>query len=360
MPRLAAQLILAFMSALFKATEIRGAILAGCFGFIFVSALFAQTLAVGPYKPEVQVSGVIRVWGSTEMSGVLAKWEQGFRLYQPKISFDDHLYGTASSIAGLYTGVGDISLLGRDIWPIESSAFQSVFHYSSTGIQVATGSYDIPKAAYALVVYVNKANPLSRITLEQLAGIFGVPNSDDARSTRSWGDLGLSGSWSSSPIHLYNFDYDNDKSMFFRRMVFAGRYHWRDRTKEFMNRVNADGSITDSGQLILDALANDRLGIAISNPHYANSKVKPVALAAHGTNYVAADKDSVAGRTYPLIRPVWIHINRPPQGRVDPKIAEFLLYVLSFEGQNMIMQDGTYLPLPARIVKEQIASLVRP
>ena len=173
------------------------------------------------YEPPLQVSGVIRVWGSTEMAGVLRKWEQGFHSHQPQVRFDDHLYGTASSIAGLYTGVADISLLGRDIWPIERTAFESVFHYESTGIQVATGSYNLPKAAYALVVYVNKANPLSQLTLEELAGVFGVPEVKESRSVRSWGDLGLAGEWSSSPIHIYSFDYDNDKSLFFRRAVFG-------------------------------------------------------------------------------------------------------------------------------------------
>jgi len=321
----------------------------------FISALQGQEPPALPrYEPKAHLSGVIRVWGSTEMAGVLDKWEQGFRLHQPQIRFDDHLYGTASSIAGLYTGVADISLLGRDIWPIEKTAFASVFHYDSTGIQVATGSYDIPKAAYALVVYVNTANPLSRMTLEQLAAVFGVPKAGDGRSLQSWGDLGLTGRWSSSPIHLYNFDYDNDKSLFFRRRIFDGRYYWRDSTKEFANRANPDGSVTDSGDLILSALANDALGIAVSNPHYANSRVKPIALSANGKDYILADRTSVMERTYPLSRPVWIHFNRSPAQHADPKIAEFLRYVLSRDGQTDVLHDGTYLPLPARIAEGQL------
>ena len=319
------------------------------------SNLNAQARAELPiYTPTIAVSGVIRVWGSTEMAGVLRKWEEGFKAHQPQIRFDDHLYGTASSIAGLYTGVADVALLGRDIWPIERTAFESVLHYDSTGIQVATGSYDVPKAAYALVLYVNRANPLSQLTLKQLAGVFGVPiETVHGTAISTWGELGLGGSWSQLPLHLYSFDYDNDKAIFFRRTIFAARYHSKDSIREFTNRINSDGSITDSGQLILDALANDPLGIAVSNPHYANDHVKPLALSADGKTFVMADKRSVMERAYPLSRPVWIHVNLPPAGRLDVKISEFLSYVLSEEGQECVIQDGTYLPLTAKLADEQ-------
>ena len=129
---------------------------------------------------------------------------------------------------------------------------------------------------------------------------------------------------------------------------------------EFTNRVNSDGSIMDSGQLILDELANDVLGIAVSNPHYANDRVKPLALSKDGNNFVSADRTSVMERLYPLSRPVWIHINRPSAGRVDAKVLEFLRYVLSRGGQDGVVQDGTYLPLPTKIVKEQLSSLGLP
>lgn len=335
-----------------------GPVLAGILGQAYATLAFAQVPRELPgYKPAAQLSGVIRVWGSNEMAGLLHLWEQGFRSHHPGIRFDDHLYGTASSIAGLYTGVADLSLLGRDIWPIETTAFESVFHYPSTGIQVATGSYDVPKAAYALVVFVNTSNPLQRLTLGQLAGIFGVPIANDARALRTWGDLGLAGNLAPSPIHLYCFDYDNDKSLFFRRHVFGDRYKWRDSIVEFTNGLNADRSTVDSGDLILKALADDPLGIALSNPHYANSQVKPLALSKDGKTFVLADKTNVTERAYPLSRPIWIHINVPPGRPVDSNISEFLQYVLSREGQHDVERDATYLPLPASIAADQLRRL---
>ena len=41
------------------------------------------------------------------------------------IRFENHLYGAVSAIAGLYTGVADLAVR-REIWPMESLAFQQV------------------------------------------------------------------------------------------------------------------------------------------------------------------------------------------------------------------------------------------
>ena len=42
---------------------------------------------------------------------------------------------------------------------------------------------------------------------------------------------------------------------------------------------------------------------------------------------------------------------------MDPKVKEFLRYVLSQEGQADIMRDGKYLPLTADVVREQLKKL---
>src|SRR5215470_5554903 len=68
----------------------------------------------------------IRVWGSPQMSGVLRLWEQGFQKKRPRARFKNELHGTATGIAGLYTGVADVAVMGREIWPIETMAYESV------------------------------------------------------------------------------------------------------------------------------------------------------------------------------------------------------------------------------------------
>jgi phosphate transport system substrate-binding protein len=42
---------------------------------------------------------------------------------------------------------------------------------------------------------------------------------------------------------------------------------------------------------------------------------------------------------------------------MDPKVLEFLRFVLSPEGQAAVMRDGKYLPLTAEVAKAQLKRL---
>jgi phosphate transport system substrate-binding protein len=95
--------------------------------------------------------------------------------------------------------------------------------------------------------------------------------------------------------------------------------------------------------------------------------VKPVALAEDDSGpYVAPTRQSVANRTYPLTRTVYIYftidtetgdLRDPP---VAPKVKEFLRYVLSRQGQQDVVREGEYLPLTAEVARDQLAKLESP
>jgi len=63
---------------------------------------------------------------------------------------------------------------------------------------------------------------------------------------------------------------------------------------------------------------------------------------------------------YPLSRFIYIYINRPANARIDPKVKEFLEYILSREGQQAVVKEGVFLPLPAAIVEQERARLQQP
>src|SRR5260370_15990678 len=83
-------------------------------GGLLVSPLEGQAPASLPaYQPEQQISGTIRSWGNDQMKTLMTRWEEGFKKYHPGVRFDTTLQGTGTAIAGLYTGVADIALMGR-------------------------------------------------------------------------------------------------------------------------------------------------------------------------------------------------------------------------------------------------------
>jgi phosphate transport system substrate-binding protein len=329
-----------------------------------VMAVRAQSLDhLLSYQPAQTVTGTLRLWGhgspGTDFIGKLVKsWEDGFRRHHPGIRFDNRMYGTASAMGALYTGGGDLAILGREIWPVEIEAFERVLHYPPLGIDIATGSLDIRNMDFALNVFVHQDNPLAQLTLAQVDAVFGSEHRRGTRNIRTWGEFGLNGEWIDQPIRVYGFPVRRGFAIFFQDAALGGSHRWNCDLKEFPDIMKPDGSLLDGGQQILDALAQDRYGIAYSNLRYANPQVKPLALAAKdGGPYYAATKETLIERQYPLTRFITTFINRAPGQSVDPKVKEFLRYILSKEGQQEIVRDGNYLPLSEAAARAQLKKL---
>ena len=319
----------------------------------------AQTVDGLPsYRPEQKVSGSIRVWGHGNakddyIKSLVVAWENDFRRYQPDVHFDNTLLGTASAIGSLYEGTGDIAVMGREIWPEEIEAFGEVMHYPPLGIDILTGSLDIRNKDYALVVFVHRNNPITKLSLQGLDAVFGCEHRRAPQSARTWVDLGLKGEWADKPIHVYGYEISRGFGYYFQQVVFKGGARWNPEMQELGDLRQPDGSLLDAGQRILDALGNDPYGIAYSSLKYVNPNAKPIALGDEQGNFYPATKETVFQRKYPLTRTITAFINRDPTQPTDPKHREFLRYVLSKEGQQQVLQDGGYLPLTVEAVDAQ-------
>ncbi|HEY7887880.1 MAG TPA: hypothetical protein VIC29_06595 [Steroidobacteraceae bacterium] len=333
------------------------------------AALSSRAVAVDlppAYHPDQTVSGTLRIWGHGAydrkrdfIGALVSAWERGFQQYEPAVRFENHLVGTAAAIGSLYTGRGDLALMGREIWPPEVAAFEEVFGYPPTGVDVVTGSFDVRNRDYALVVFVQQRNPIKGLTLAQLRALFAVSDSPGAHSVRTWGDLGLGGPWRDRPIHLYGLPIARGFARFFEQRVFVGDERWRPSLREFADLKGSKGGATDGGQRMLDAMAGDPDSVGYAGMLYQNAEVRPVALAARtGQPYVAPTRDTVMDHAYPLTRMVTMFLNRRPGKPVDPKLREFLRYVLSRQGQQAVLRDGRgYLPILAPAAARELDKL---
>jgi len=329
----------------------------------------AEDLSALPeYRPARQVSGVLRSWGNDRMGVLMKSWEEGFRRQQPGVFFTDNLKGTASAPFGLFESVADLALMGRQIFTYE---FYGIYRRSlllPVGVAVATGSFDVPHKTFALTVFVHRDNPLARLTLGQLDGIFGAERTGGwqglnwnravgrgpERDLRTWGQLGLTGEWADQPIHLYGPPgvYPGGAT-FFQTRVMGGADTWAEGLKEYEDRKG-----------MMEALGRDPLGIAYTGMCYRTALTKPLAIAGSETGpYVTPTRATVADRSYPLSRLIYIYFapdqpsGDPADPKVDPKVREFLRYVLSRQGQEAVAREGDYLPLTAAVVRAQLRKL---
>ena len=111
--------------------------------------------------------------------------------------------------------------------------------------------------------------------------------------------------------------------------------------------------------MMLNALAKDRYGIGYAGLLYHDPGVKPLALAAKsGAPFVEPTNSSVLNHSYPLTRLVTMFLNRAPRQPPEPKLQEFLRYVLSRQGQQAVIRHGHgYLPMLAPFANEELQKL---
>ena len=307
------------------------------------------------YRPARDVSGTIRVWGNPYIPELVAAWEEGFRKFHPGVSFATHLKGTEAALAGLYGNIADVVLVGREAYAPEIEGFAERFGYAPLGVKITSGSYATPHKTFALMVYVHQDNPLAKLTFRQLDALYGAERRRGAISMpRTWGELGLTGEWAARPIHVYGYNFDTGMARFFRQTVMQDSYRWNPLMKEFDNGRDAKGEVINAGTYILQAVAADPDAIGIANVQFENPQVKAVALAEkEGEPFVAPSLESAWRRAYPLTRYSMAFVNRVPGKPVDPKVREFLRYILSRDGMAAVVDDKAFIPLNANTIREE-------
>jgi phosphate transport system substrate-binding protein len=289
---------------------------------------------------------------------------------QEAVRFSDYLLTTSIGITGLVTGAADLGVMGHEIWRPDLNAFHRYFGYEPLEIMFATGSYD-EGSTPGPVIFVNKQNPLAKLTLKQLDGILGAQRTggwrglhwttESARGAdeniRTWGRLGLTGEWANKPIHIFGIDATlSNWSGLIQKVVFKGGDKWNPALHEIVR----GGVETPADVEIANAVARDRLALGFSFMKIVERvpQVKPVALAANvGGPYIEPTRQNFYDRSYPLTNAVYIYLNRPPGKPLPPRVKEFLRYILSQQGQAAVAEDRTYLPLTADAVQEQLRKL---
>ncbi|MDB5737729.1 MAG: Phosphate transporter periplasmic phosphate-binding protein, partial [Sphingomonas bacterium] len=329
------------------------------------------------YQPRHQISGTLRLWGSNYITdGMLGGlWEAAFRKYHPGVRFDWHMKTTEAAVPSLVFGVSDVGI-GRKVTFSELQLYQRYTDHDPLEIELATGSYDVPGWQSGFGVIVNKDNPLAKISMDQLDGIFGAERSGGWEGTswrpnwargpekniRTWGQLGLKGEWADKPIHVYGLNLKYHQASEISDWILKGSDKWNETLRMYANYVTADGKLARG---MNEDLAADKYGIGIvaapttslgGGGAQASQKLLPVAQTDAGP-YVPYTLETVQDRSYPMFDRIYAYANTDPKAGLDPKVIEFLRFVVSREGQEAIMQDGKYLPLPVDVAKAMLAKL---
>ena len=329
------------------------------------------------YAPKSAVAGTIRLWGSNYVTdGYLGGyWEDAFRKYHPGVTFDWRMKTALAAVPALVCGVSDVGI-GRKITFAELELFQRYTDRDPVEITVATGSYDVPGWNPGFGIVVNASNPIAQLTVRQLDGVFGSERAggwdgtswrpQNARgpeqNIRTWGQLGLTGDWANKPIHVYGLNLRYHQATEISDAILGGSDKWNENLRVSANYVDKNGKL---GRGLNEDLAKDPYGIAyIAAPttnlgrERANPQLKVLKIAAgDGGPYVPYTLETIHDRTYPLFDAIYAYADQVSGQRMDPKVHEFMRFVVSQEGQAEVMRDGKYLPLTADVARAQLAKL---
>ncbi|MEE4255349.1 MAG: phosphate ABC transporter substrate-binding protein [Desulfuromusa sp.] len=305
--------------------------------------LFATTGFASPLKVDVNISDYVKVQGvagnlnsvgSDTLNNMMTFWAEGFRKKYPNVNIQIEGKGSSTAPPALIEGTSQLGPMSRKMKDKEIQAFESKYGFKPTMIGVALDS---------LAVFINKDNPINGLSLQQVDAIFSKTHKGGLSDAAVWGDVGLKGDWANKPISLYGRNSASGTYGYFKgKALFKGDY--KDTVKEQPGSASVVLGVTE-----------DKAGIGYSGIGYKTSGVKAISLGKKdGDTQYEPTYANVMNGHYPLGRMLYVYVVKEPNKPMPTLVKEFIKYMLSKEGQEVVIKDG-YLPLTAEIVKQQLA-----
>jgi phosphate transport system substrate-binding protein len=238
--------------------------------------------------------------------------------------------GTSTAPPALIEGIADIGPMSRAMKDEEIDAFERKFGYKPSYVGVALD---------ALAVYVHRDNPVEKLSLQQVDAIFSATRrGGHPVDISKWGQVGVRGDWENSDIVLYG------------RNAASGTYGFFKEIALFKGDFKAAYREQPGSAAVVQSVSVDRNGIGYSGIGYRTAGVRAVPLSktADGQAYGVEPENCYSGN-YPLSRYLYIYFNRAPGKDTTPVVREFLRFVHSKAGQDVVLKDG-YVPLNKRMV----------
>ena len=304
------------------------------------SVASAQTIQVDADLPSYEkvsgISGNLNSIGSDTLNNLMTLWAEGFKKVYPNVNVQIEGKGSSTAPPALIEATAQLGPMSRAMKSKETDEFEKKFGYKPTPIRTSLDS---------LAVFVNKDNPIQGLNIQQVDALFSKNRKCGATlDTATWGGLGLSDNWTSAPISLYGRNSASGTYGFFKKVALC-KGDYKDTVKE------QPGSAS-----VVQGVSEDRKGAGYSGIGYTTSGVRAIPLVKEGSDYVEPTYENVASGKYPLSRFLLVYVNKEPNKALDPLTKEFLKFVLSKEGQEIVVKDG-YYPMSAKLVNEDRAAL---
>ncbi len=286
---------------------------------------------------------------SAILPGLVERWIEGFQAHYPNVDFKLNTpYAGSLGMLEVIAGNYDFVFVSRELKPTDIISFKEKYGYAPFTIPISGAAYRHYGFLDALAVFVHPDNPIDRINFRELDAIFSATGHRGGEPIETWGDLGLTGNWADKPVNAYGIAAWNGFEEFVRQRVLS--------TDTQRGEWGPDVTMLNMAFPIAKAVTADPYGIGYTGIAYLNSPVKVLPLSATDANgpYIAPTYENVANASYPLSRLMYFNTNKHPDEELPPAVRELLRFIVSKEGQEIVLQHAIYLPLRAH---QQTASM---
>lgn len=304
---------------------------------VFSSLAFAQGVKVDPnlaaYKAPAAVTGAVTVIGSDTLDPIVRACFSGFRKYHPDVALKTTAEGSAAGHLALLEGTSLIGSMSREMTKPELAAFDAKFGYAPTRLVVGLD---------ALAVFVHPGNHLAGLTFEQLDGMYSTTRKQGGKDPiTTWGAAGVP-ELGARKINLYGRDEASGTRAFFKEKVLL--------KGDFRPGI----SVASDTSSLLETVSLDAGGIGYASVGEVNSLVRIVPIIV-GAQKLLPTADSILKGDYPLVRFLYLYVNKAPGKPLPPSVGAFLNFVLSKDGQTAVAASN--LPIPADVCKSMLAKV---
>ncbi len=263
----------------------------------------AAALALAP----ALASAAVTVKGSDTMVILAQRWAETYMKKSAGKKVQVTGGGSGTGIAALINGTTDIANSSRAIKPDESAKVRDRFSVLPAETAVAKDG---------VAIYVNEANPISQLTVEQLYGIY-------TGDVTNWKQVG----GADAPIVLYSRENSSGTYVFFKEHVLKG------------DDFAAAAQTLPGTAAVVNAVSREKKGIGYGGAAYAKGVKEVKVVGKDGQGWLPSAENVKAG-TYPLSRPLFMYT----RGKASGEAKDFLEFCLSAEGQSIVTQVG-YFPI---------------
>src|SRR5258706_2268613 len=179
--------------------------------------------ALPAFEPRKErLTGNFKGASSDVLKTLVEKWFEKFKTYHPEVTLTiSPPYAGSLGAVELVKGDLDFVFVSRELKPDDVKDFRAKFGYLPLSIPISGGSYRHFGALDAIAFYVNKDNPIEKITFDQLDAMYSSTRHRGGKPITKWGDLGLTGEWTDSPVKLYGVKPWNGFEEFVRQQVLS-------------------------------------------------------------------------------------------------------------------------------------------